>query len=50
MIGAHTGLLTQKPPAKTLQESDVVLAVASLMTLVVGLLADLIVAQRRESR
>ena len=37
-------------PKRTLQESDVVLAVASLMTLVVGLLADLIVAQRRETR
>jgi polyisoprenyl-phosphate glycosyltransferase len=40
----------QWSPKRTLQESDVVLAVASLMTLVVGLLADLIVAQRRESR
>jgi glycosyltransferase involved in cell wall biosynthesis len=37
-------------PERTLQESDIVLAVASLMTLVVGLLADLIVAQRREAR
>jgi hypothetical protein len=34
-------------PARTLQESDVVLATAALVTLVVGLLADLIVAQRR---
>jgi glycosyltransferase involved in cell wall biosynthesis len=35
---------------RTLQESDIILATASLMTLVVGLLADLIVAQRREPR
>jgi glycosyltransferase involved in cell wall biosynthesis len=33
--------------ARTLQESDIILATASLVTLVVGLLADLIVAQRR---
>jgi glycosyltransferase involved in cell wall biosynthesis len=35
-------------PKHTFQESDVILAVAALMILVVGLLADLIVAQRRE--
>jgi glycosyltransferase involved in cell wall biosynthesis len=34
-------------PRHTLQESDIILAVAALMTLVIGLLADLIVAQRR---
>jgi glycosyltransferase involved in cell wall biosynthesis len=33
--------------ARTLQESDIILATASLVTLVVGLLADLVVAQRR---
>lgn len=32
---------------QTLQESDIILALAALMTLVIGLLADLIVAQRR---
>jgi polyisoprenyl-phosphate glycosyltransferase len=32
---------------RTLQESDIILALAALMTLVIGLLADLIVAQRR---
>ncbi len=35
-------------PHHTLQESDVILAVASLLILVIGLLADLIVAQQRE--
>jgi glycosyltransferase involved in cell wall biosynthesis len=34
-------------PRHTLQESDIILALAALMTLVIGLLADLIVAQRR---
>lgn len=34
----------------TLQESDIVLAVAALLVLVLGLLADLIVAQRRDFR
>jgi polyisoprenyl-phosphate glycosyltransferase len=40
----------QISPRRSLQESDIILATASLMTLVVGLLADLIVAQRREPR
>ena len=35
-------------PKHTLQESDVVLAAVTLMVFVIGLLADLIVAQRRE--
>jgi len=35
-------------PRHTLQESDVVIAVASLMVFVLGLLADLIVAQRKD--
>ena len=34
-------------PRHTLQESDIILALAAVMTLVIGLLADLIVAQRR---
>lgn len=36
-------------PKHTLQESDIIIAVAGFMTLVIGLLADLVVAQRRES-
>lgn len=35
-------------PKHTLQESDIVLAAVTLMVFVIGLLADLIVAQRRE--
>ena len=31
----------------TLQESDIILATVAFLTLVIGLLADLIVAQRR---
>ncbi len=37
-------------PKHTLQESDIIVAVAGIMTLVIGLLADLVVAQRREAR
>ncbi len=36
-------------PKHTLQESDIIIAVAGFMTLVIGLLADLVVAQRREA-
>jgi hypothetical protein len=50
VVGAFAlvkGLFDWLSPKHTLQESDIILALAALMTLVIGLLADLIVAQRR---